>query len=115
MEIVRRQNSTSESWFSSALSTLLDSVPSRPALASENTFISRAFERVSSFRAGQVGVHGPNATADGHHAASGRRGGRNGGILFISFLVGLGAVFWVLTAGAVVKVFSAFLARFNSS
>ncbi|CAL9039344.1 unnamed protein product [Musa banksii] len=115
MEMVQQQNSTSESWFSSALSTLLDSVPSRPALASENTFISRAFERVSSFRAGQVGVHGPNATADGHHATSGRRGGRNGGILFISFLVGLGAVFWVLTAGAVVKVFSAFLARFNSS
>ncbi|URE38656.1 No apical meristem (NAM) protein [Musa troglodytarum] len=58
---------------------------------------------VSSFRAGQVGVHGPNATADGHHATSGRRQRHNGRILFIAFLVGLGAVFWVLTAGAVIK------------
>ncbi|XP_020268351.1 NAC domain-containing protein 17-like isoform X1 [Asparagus officinalis] len=44
----------SESWFNSALLAFLDSVPSSPALASENTLISRALERVSSFRTGQT-------------------------------------------------------------
>ncbi|KAJ8475516.1 hypothetical protein OPV22_019243 [Ensete ventricosum] len=107
---------TSESWLSSALSNLLDSVPSSPALASENAFINRALERVSSFRSGQVGVHGPNTTTGEHAAASRRRGDRrNGGVLFISLLVGLGAVLWVLTVGATITVFKGFLARFNSS
>ncbi|RWW15650.1 hypothetical protein GW17_00020498 [Ensete ventricosum] len=84
--------------------------------ASENAFINRALERVSSFRSGQVGVHGPNTTTGEHAAASRRRGDRrNGGVLFISLLVGLGAVLWVLTVGATITVFKGFLARFNSS
>ncbi|WOL12386.1 NAC domain-containing protein [Canna indica] len=107
---------TSGSWMSSALSTLLDSVPSSPALASENTFIGRALERVSSFRAGQISINDQNTTTGGQSLVSGRRGGsRNGGVLFISFLVGLSAVFWVFTVGATIKVLKGFWSRFSSS
>ncbi|XP_008796603.2 NAC domain-containing protein 17-like [Phoenix dactylifera] len=106
----------SDSWFSSALSALLDSVPSSPAIASENALISRAFQRVSSFRAGQIGTQEPNAATGGGTVASGRqRGSHSGGFLFISFLVGLVAVFWVLTIGAAVKVFKGLWGKFISS
>ncbi|KAG1363315.1 NAC domain-containing protein 17 [Cocos nucifera] len=106
----------SDSWFSSALSALLDSVPSSPAIASENALISRAFQRVSSFRAGQIGAQEPNATTGGGIVASGRqRGSHNGGFVFISFLVGLVAVFWVLTIGVALKVFKGLWGKFISS
>ncbi|EHA8590457.1 NAC domain-containing protein 17 [Cocos nucifera] len=106
----------SDSWFSSALSSLLDSVPSRPAIASENALISRALQRVSSFRAGQTGAQEPNGTTGGGTLASGRqRESHNGGFLFISFLVGLVAIFWVLTIGAALKIFKGLWGKFISS
>ena len=119
--------SPSESWLSSTFSAFLDSVPSSPALASENALISRALERVSSFRAGQAIVRisrpetgqireardAPGAT--GTSAVTRRQGNQNGGFLFISFLVGLGAVFWFLTIGATIKVIKGLWGRFISS
>ncbi|KAJ0987167.1 hypothetical protein J5N97_005523 [Dioscorea zingiberensis] len=51
----------SVSWFSSKISTFLDSVPSSPALASENTLINRALERMSSFGAVQSRILEQNA------------------------------------------------------
>lgn len=106
----------SDSWFGSAFSSLLDSVPSRPAIASENALISRALQRVSSFRAGQIGAQEPNGTTGGGTLASGRqRHTHNGGFLFISFLVGLVAVFWVLTIGAALKIFKGLWGKFISS
>ncbi|OEL23609.1 hypothetical protein BAE44_0015372 [Dichanthelium oligosanthes] len=46
----------SQPWFNAALSTLLDSVPSSPALAAEieNTVINRTLQRISSFRSHQA-------------------------------------------------------------
>ena len=117
--------SPSESWLSSSLSAFLDSVPSSPALASENALISRALERVSSFRAGQAIEHISRtgtrhireaaAAATGTSAVTRRQGNQNGGFLFISFLVGLGAIFWVLTIGATIKVIKGLWGRFTSS
>ncbi|XP_008796460.2 NAC domain-containing protein 17-like [Phoenix dactylifera] len=105
--------SASDSWFGSALSALLESVPSSPAIASENALISRALRRVSSFRAGQNGAQEPNGTTGGGTLASGRqRESHNGGFLFTSFLVGLVAVFWVLTIGAAVKIFKGLWDKF---
>lgn len=98
----------SPSWFNSALSGFLHSVPSSPAFASENALISRAFERVSSFRAAQVNPQRRGAASGGHR-------NNDRGYLFISVLVGIGAVFWVLTVGAAFKVFKGLWGRFISS
>ena len=116
--------SPSDSWLSSTLSAFLDSVPSTPALASENALISRALERVSSFRAGQAIERimrpgtgqtreaGDAPAATGTSAVTRRQGNQTGGFLFISFLVGLGAVFWVLTIGATIKIIKGLWGRF---
>lgn len=115
-ELTQRQGNQlgggSESWFSSTISALLDSVPNSPAFASENALINRALQRMSSFGAGQTRA-GNAATADATKAGE-RRGGQNG-FLFISFLVGLGAVFWVLTIGTAVKVLRGLWNKFISS
>ncbi|ONK81861.1 uncharacterized protein A4U43_C01F33620 [Asparagus officinalis] len=102
-------SSPSGSWFNSTLMAFLDSVPSSPAFASENALISRALERVSSFRAEQIQEAGnPPAVA--------RREDRKiGGFLFVSFLVGLGAVTWVLVVGTALKVIKGLWGRFASS
>ncbi|XP_074559474.1 NAC domain-containing protein 17-like isoform X2 [Curcuma longa] len=105
----------SRSWLTSALSTFLDSVPSSPALACENPFLSRALERVSSFRGRQAGPHHPNTATDGQSSTSGRRRSHNRSFLLISLLVGLSAIFWLFIVGVSVKMFKGFFARFSSS
>lgn len=99
----------SESWFGSKLAALINSVPSSPALAAESALISRALERVSSFRNGQ------NREAGGSTPVTRRQGNKNGGFLFIAFLVGLGAIFWVFTVGASIKLIKGLWGRFISS
>lgn len=104
-EQVNNIASPSDSWFGSALSAFLDSVPSSPAFAAENPLISKALERVSSFRGGQTKETEPLPAPTGSNDIARRRqGNQNGGYFFISLLVGLGAIFWVLTIGAVLKV-----------
>lgn len=105
LELMNHAESPSQSWFNSVLSAFLDSVPSSPALASESALISRAIERVSSFRAAQIN---PQRTGGGHRS-------NDRGYLFISVLVGIGAVFWVLTIGAAIKIVKGLWGRFISS
>ncbi|KAL5713670.1 hypothetical protein ACHQM5_015724 [Ranunculus cassubicifolius] len=78
-----------DSWCNSAISAFLGSVPTRPALASENVLINRAFERMSSF--GIVKIAAIDSTTDNGVRAvveRRRRGvNRNGGVFFVSVLV----------------------------
>ncbi|KAF5189589.1 Low affinity potassium transport system protein kup [Thalictrum thalictroides] len=108
------ENDDIGSWFNSAISSLLGSVPARPALASENTLINRAFERMSSF--GRVSIA---ATDSGAATTSGgtfeRRVGRNGGLFFFSVLGLLCAALWMLMIGTTLKVLKNFFGRFISS
>ncbi|KAG0457613.1 hypothetical protein HPP92_022770 [Vanilla planifolia] len=98
------------SWLSSALSAFLNSVPSSPALASDNALIYRAIERVSSFRGVQTSqVSG--TLSEGQNINRGKQPA-NKGFLFISVLVGIGAVFWVLTIGAAIKIVKGLWGRF---
>ncbi|CAL5073572.1 unnamed protein product [Urochloa decumbens] len=111
-----RSSTASQSWFNSALSALLDSVPSSPALAAEieNTVINRTLQRISSFRSQQTGEEDTviNRTlqrissfrsqqATREQPSSPRiqvtKGGR---LMFISLLVILAAVMWTFTAGS---------------
>ncbi|XP_077212389.1 NAC domain-containing protein 17-like [Tasmannia lanceolata] len=107
----------SESWFTSSIHTLLDSIPSHPASASENALINRAFERMSSFGAVRVGDREMAvAVGVGVGAAVGRRRGRgNGGFFFVSFLGAMWAVLWLLMIGTTLKVFKSFLGWFIAS
>lgn len=52
----QQSSNASKSWFNAALSALLDSVPSSPAIAAEieNTVINRTLQRISSFRSQQA-------------------------------------------------------------
>lgn len=105
----------SESWVSSKLMAFLDSVPSSPALAAESALISRALERVSSFRRGQTQEAVEPPVATGNSPVIRRQANKNGGFLFISLLAGLGAIFWVFTVGASIKVIKGLWGRFMSS
>ncbi|XP_042406082.1 NAC domain-containing protein 17-like [Zingiber officinale] len=119
IEMTQGQNThvghDSGSWITSALSTLLDSVPSSPALASENAFINKALERVSSFRGAQIGLCGASTITDGQSSTSRRRQFHNSSFLFVSLLVGFSAVFWLFIVGASVKLFKVFFSKFSSS
>ncbi|MQL96351.1 hypothetical protein Taro_029033 [Colocasia esculenta] len=101
-------------WLSSVSTMFINAVPTRPAFASESEFVGRALERVSSFRAGRALARNQETVRGG--GANVRRGeGRNNGLLFLSFLVALGAVFWVFTIGALIRILKAVVGRFASS
>ncbi|OEL16127.1 NAC domain-containing protein 16 [Dichanthelium oligosanthes] len=115
-----RSSTASQSWFNAALSALLDSVPSSPALAAEieNTVINRTLQRISSFRSHQAAGEENtviNRTLQrissfrSQQAASEEpstpriqvtRGGR---LMSISLLVILAAFMWTFTAGSALK------------
>ncbi|RZC62722.1 hypothetical protein C5167_024473 [Papaver somniferum] len=104
-----------DTWFSSAISSLLASVPTPPAIAADNAIINRAFERMSSF--GRVRI--PKRDAEvlgGLRPNVGRRNAtRNGGYFFLSILVALCAICWLLMIGTTIKVVKTFVWKFISS
>ncbi|MCL7041864.1 hypothetical protein MKW94_013181 [Papaver nudicaule] len=104
-----------DTWFSSAITSLLGSVPTPPAIAADNAIINRAFGRMSSF--GRVRI--PRRDVDvrgGLRPDVGRRNtNRNGGFFFLSILVALCAVCWLLMIGTTVKVVKTFVWRYISS
>lgn len=99
--------SPSQSWFNSALAAFLDSVPSSPAFASESVLISKALERVSSFRSAQGRPL--------QRSPAGAQRNKDRGYLFISVLVGAAAVLWVFTIGAAFKLFKGLWGKFISA
>lgn len=116
-ELHNQSSTSSQSWFNAALSALLDSVPSSPALAAEieNTVINRTLQRISSFRPQQTaGEENTFINRTLQHISSFRsqqatgeepgtpsiqvtRGGR---LMFISLLVILASVIWTFTSGS---------------
>ncbi|KAK9109651.1 hypothetical protein Sjap_017711 [Stephania japonica] len=72
----------SESWLSAYVSTVLGSIPTRPALASENALINRAFERMSSFGRVRIAPIETGAVEPGedHHQVVARRDGSRSNI-----------------------------------
>ncbi|XP_077211059.1 NAC domain-containing protein 17-like [Tasmannia lanceolata] len=101
------EGGASESWFNSSIHALLESIPSHPASASENALINRAIERMSSFGAVRIGAR--------DRAVGGRREAGNRGFFFVSFLVALWAILWVLAIGMTLKILKSFLGRFMAS
>lgn len=88
-----------DSWFSSALWSFVESIPTTPASASENALVTKAFERMSSF--GRV----KTKTAAGNPTTCGRRVQKFIGGMFSFSVIGVVcALLWVLI-GASVKLF----------
>ncbi|CAA0834950.1 NAC domain-containing protein 17 [Striga hermonthica] len=54
----RKEDDGTNSWFSSALWSFVESIPTTPAEASESALVNRAFERMSSFSRDSMNVHG---------------------------------------------------------
>lgn len=91
-----RSSSASQSWFNAALSALLDSVPSSPAMAAENTVLNRTLQRISSFRSQQAA----NEESSTPVIQDRRRGG---GLIFVSLLILLAAIMWTFATGSAVE------------
>ncbi|XWS15332.1 hypothetical protein CRYUN_Cryun35bG0086800 [Craigia yunnanensis] len=89
------KNSGGASWFSSALWSFVESIPTTPASASENPLVNRAFERMSSFSRLRLNARNTDASAV-NGAATARRTSTNMGFFFISILGALCAILWFL-------------------
>jgi len=116
-EVHNQSSTASQSWFNAALSALLDSVPSSPALAAEieNTVINRTLQRISSFRSQQTAgeentfinrtlqhissFKSQQATREepGTPSIQVTRGSR---LMLISLLVILASIIWTFTSGS---------------
>ncbi|XP_015696399.2 NAC domain-containing protein 16-like [Oryza brachyantha] len=92
-----RSSNTSQSWFNAALSSLLDSVPSSPAMAAENIGLNRTLQRISSFRSQQTAREEVSTTV----IHTRRRGG---GLILISLVVLFAAIMWTFTNGSSPKL-----------
>ncbi|XP_062199296.1 uncharacterized protein LOC133901807 [Phragmites australis] len=117
-----RGSSASKSWFNAALSALLDSVPSSPAMAAEieNTVINRTLQRISSFRSQQaageentvinrtlqsISSYRSQQAASEEPSTPVIQVTRGGRLIVGSLLVLLAAVMCTFTAGSVVNLF----------
>lgn len=89
-------NGGGDSWFSSALWSFVESIPTTPASAAE-TSAYKAFERVSSFRRLRINVgDAAAAAAAGNSAANKRRSGSSKGIYIVSVVGVVCAALWML-------------------
>nr|XP_027091566.1 NAC domain-containing protein 17-like isoform X1 [Coffea arabica] len=90
-----------DSWFSSALWSFVESIPTTPASASESA--NRAFERMSSFSRVRINSKNMNVAAGSISATSSSSVKCKSGFFFFSLLGLLCAILWMLI-GTSVKV-----------
>ncbi|XWS21837.1 hypothetical protein CRYUN_Cryun30bG0089800 [Craigia yunnanensis] len=88
------KNGGGASWFSSALWSFVESIPTTPASASESPLVNRAFERMSSFS--RLRLNARNTDVAAVNGAATARTGWNRGFFFISILGALCAILWFL-------------------
>ncbi|GJM98396.1 hypothetical protein PR202_ga15407 [Eleusine coracana subsp. coracana] len=115
-ELPQQSSNASKSWFNAALSALLDSVPSSPAIAAEieNCVINRTLERISSFRSQQtankentviyrtvqrISSFKSQQAASEESSTPVIKATRSCRPLFVSLLVLLAAVIWTFITG----------------
>ncbi|KAL5560073.1 hypothetical protein UlMin_036284 [Ulmus minor] len=84
------------SWFSSALWSFVESIPSTPASAAENVLVNRAFERMSSFSRLRINARNVNVTSTVVAESSTSSAGRKRGFFFLPFIVAIFAILWIM-------------------
>ncbi|KAG8369253.1 hypothetical protein BUALT_Bualt15G0132300 [Buddleja alternifolia] len=89
---------STDSWFSSALWSFVESIPTNPASASESALVNRAFERVSSFSRVRINARNMNVVGAGNVSAASRcsSGKYRSGFVCFSLLGVFCAIVWVL-------------------
>nr|WLO57468.1 NAC transcription factor 9 [Rheum palmatum] len=87
-----------DKWYTSALWSFVDSIPTTPASASESALVNRAFERMSSFTRLRMNLKNTTDAAASAEAATNNwpKGGRMKGFFILSFMGALLAVLFVL-------------------
>ncbi|KAL3619769.1 hypothetical protein CASFOL_034681 [Castilleja foliolosa] len=91
------QDDGTESWFSSALWSFVESIPTNPASASESALVNRAFERMSSFSRVRINAtRNMNVAAGNIALATSRRSGKfRIGFICASLIGVFCAMLWV--------------------
>ncbi|XP_042059212.1 NAC domain-containing protein 17-like [Salvia splendens] len=95
-ESSKQDNGGTDSWFSSALWSFVETIPTTPASASESALVNKAFERMSSFgrvrmNAGNLNVYAGNAMATSRSSGKSRTG-----LVFLSLVGVMCAVLWMM-------------------
>lgn len=94
-----------DKWYTSALWSFVDSIPTTPASAAESAMVNRAFERMSSFTRLRMNLKTATASTAAEAATSRSRGGRMKGFFLLSLMGALLAFLFVLigTFGRIMK------------
>ncbi|XP_057774870.1 NAC domain-containing protein 17-like [Salvia miltiorrhiza] len=92
----KQDDGGTDSWFSSALWSFVESIPTTPASASESALVNRAFERMSSFGRVRMNARNLNVTAGNAMATSRSSGKSRSGLVFLSLLGVMCAILWML-------------------
>lgn len=91
-----KQDDGTDSWFSSAIWSFVESIPTTPASASESALVNRAFERMSSFSRVRINARNLNVAAGNALATSRSSGKSRSGFILFSLLGVMCAILWML-------------------
>ncbi|KAL3504611.1 hypothetical protein ACH5RR_034452 [Cinchona calisaya] len=98
-----------DSFFSSALWSFVESIPTTPASASESALVNRAFERMSSFSRVRINARNMNVAAGNTSATSRSSGKCKSGFFCFSLLGLVCAILWMLIGTSVRVLFSRYI------
>lgn len=98
-----KQDDGTDSWFSSALWSFVESIPTTPASASESALVNMAFERMSSFSRVRLQARNMNVAAGNNNtSATSRSSGKTRtGFILLSLLGIMCAILWMLIGNSV--------------
>lgn len=91
-----KQDDGTDSWFSSALWSFVESIPTTPASASESALVNRAFERMSSFSRVRLNARNLNVAAGNALATSRSSSKSRTSFICLSLLGVLCAILWLM-------------------
>lgn len=99
------EDNGTDSWFTAALWSFVESIPTTPASASENALVNKAFERMSSFGRLKTKTAACNSTTTSRRPVQRFVGG-----MFSFSVIGIVcAILWLLIASSV-KLFGRYIA-----
>lgn len=88
-------DSGATTWFSSAIWSFVESIPTNPASAAENALVNQALGRMPSFSRIRMNVMNTNTSA-GSDSETAKSSCRKRGFFFFPLLVAVIAIFWVV-------------------
>lgn len=88
-------DNAANSWFSSAIWSFVESIPTTPASAAENALVNRALGRMSSFSRMRINVVNANVST-GSDSETTMRSCTKSGFIFLPILVAVIAILWVV-------------------